>query len=110
MTDKELIQALREDAEWAQANEWETPITLSDHLAAAADRLEAFQWVRTEERMPEPEAWALCLLWRGDYEVLRFDGLADEWQGQNPKKTSYFPEAVTHWMPIPEPPSTEGVE
>lgn len=41
MTDKELIQALREDAEWAKANEWETPITLGDNLAAAADRLEA---------------------------------------------------------------------
>ena len=38
---KELIQALRADAEWAHANEWETPITLGDHLDAAADALEA---------------------------------------------------------------------
>ena len=41
METKELIQALRADAEWAHANEWETPITLGDHLDAAADALAA---------------------------------------------------------------------
>lgn len=40
MTDQELICALHEHAEWAQANEWEVPITLGDDLKAAADRLE----------------------------------------------------------------------
>ena len=39
MSDQELIQALREHAEWARANELETPITLGDDLVAAADRL-----------------------------------------------------------------------
>ena len=38
---KELIQALRSDAEWAHANEWETPIALGDHLDAAADAIAA---------------------------------------------------------------------
>lgn len=28
----ELIARLEEEAEWAEANEWETPITLSDDL------------------------------------------------------------------------------
>ena len=37
---EELISALREDAEWAAANEWETPITLADHLKQAADAIE----------------------------------------------------------------------
>ena len=41
MESKELIQALRADAEWAHANEWETPITLGDHLDAAADLIES---------------------------------------------------------------------
>jgi hypothetical protein len=41
MKDQELVKALREHAEWAQANEWETPITLGDDLAEAADRIEA---------------------------------------------------------------------
>ena len=40
MQNEELIQSLRSDAEWAHANEWETPITLGDHLDAAADALE----------------------------------------------------------------------
>ena len=48
METKELIQALREDAEWAHANEWETPITLGDHLDAAADALAALLAVTAE--------------------------------------------------------------
>ena len=36
-----LVNALREHAEWARANEYETPITLGDDLAEAADRIEA---------------------------------------------------------------------
>ena len=48
MKTKELIQALRADAEWAHANEWETPITLGDHLDAAADALAALLAVTAE--------------------------------------------------------------
>ena len=40
MDDQDLVNALREHAEWARANEWETPITLGDDLVEAADRLE----------------------------------------------------------------------
>lgn len=42
MTDaaKRLVKALREDAEWAHDHEWDTPITLGDHLEAAANRIE----------------------------------------------------------------------
>ena len=39
MRDTNLVNALREHGEWAQANEWETPITLGDDLAEAADRI-----------------------------------------------------------------------
>ena len=41
MNDQELVNALREHAEWARANEWETPITLGEDLTEAADRIEA---------------------------------------------------------------------
>ena len=51
METKELIQALREDAEWAHANEWETPITLGDHLDAAADALSAYEDLGTVEEL-----------------------------------------------------------
>lgn len=72
MRDTNLVNALREHAEWARANEWETPITLCDDLTEAADRLEnqnahiaALQqeietlrgqlprWIPVEERLPE---------------------------------------------------------
>ena len=39
MRDTHLVNALREHAEWARANEWETPITLGDDLVKAADRI-----------------------------------------------------------------------
>jgi hypothetical protein len=41
MRDTNLVNSLREHAEWARANEWETPIKLGDDLAEAADRIEA---------------------------------------------------------------------
>ena len=37
---EDLIAELREEAEWAKDNEWETPIMLSDHLKQAADAIE----------------------------------------------------------------------
>lgn len=40
MRDTNLVKALREHAEWAEGNQWETPITLGDDLVEAADRLE----------------------------------------------------------------------
>ena len=39
MRDQELVKALREHAEWAEGNQWETPITLGDDLVEAADRI-----------------------------------------------------------------------
>ena len=32
MTDQELIQALREHAEWTQEDDWEMPITMGDDM------------------------------------------------------------------------------
>lgn len=42
MTDdiKRLVEQLREHAEWAHANEWETPITLGDDIEEAAKMIE----------------------------------------------------------------------
>lgn len=81
MRDQNLVNALREHAEWARANEWETPITLCDDLAEAADQLEnqnahiaALQqgieklraqlprWIPVAERLPE-ERVLVNVLW-----------------------------------------------
>lgn len=77
MKDTNLVNALREHAEWAQANEWETPITLGDDLVEAADRIanqsthiaalqkeieklrgQLPRWIPVTERLPE--------VWRND--------------------------------------------
>lgn len=39
MRDTNLVNALRDHAEWQRGNEWETPITLGDDLVEAADRI-----------------------------------------------------------------------
>ena len=41
MRDQNLVNVLREHAEWAEGNHWETPITLCDDLTEAADLIEA---------------------------------------------------------------------
>ena len=41
MRDTNLVNSLREHAEGARTNEWETLITLCDDLAGAADLIEA---------------------------------------------------------------------
>ena len=147
MRDTNLVNALREHAEWAQANEWETPITLGDDLAEAADRLEnqnahvaALQkeieklrgqnkqlreasallakesaellerrWIPVTERLPEDrsdvlvvaywhERWGVYMGWCAPERVAWsvHIGIGDR-----------SDIAVTHWMPLPEPPKEE---
>lgn len=122
MRDTNLVNALREHAEWAQANEWETPITLVDDLAEAADRIEAQakeieklrgqlpRWIPVEERLPKDrsdvlvvaywhERWGVYMGWcapeRAAWSV--HIGIGDR-----------SDIAVTHWMPLPEPPEVEN--
>lgn len=76
MRDQELVNALREHAEWAEGNQWETPITLGDDLAEAADRIanqsthvaalqqeieklrgQVPRWIPVKERLPELQSW-----------------------------------------------------
>ncbi len=125
MRDTNLVNALREHAAWAQANEWETPITLGDDLVEAADRIanqsthiaalqqeieklrgQVPRWIPVEERLPENrsdvlvvaywhERWGAYMGWcapeRAAWSV--HVGIGDR-----------SDIAVTHWMPLPEPP------
>lgn len=78
MNDQDLVNALREHAEWKRGNEWETPITLGDDLVEAADRIanqsthvaalqqeieklraQLPRWIPVEERLPEMECRSL---------------------------------------------------
>ena len=121
----ELIKALKEDAEWAHANEWETPITLGDHLDAAADALEAAdkreeaqRWISVKERLPDDVGSYLVYYheWsNGDFlpkyddyriRVMRF---MNNGKWRMPVCTDKRCEAdtnreVTHWQKLPQPP------
>ena len=125
----ELIKALKEDAEWAHANEWETPITLGDHLDAAAAALEAAdrriaelkaaqRWIPASERLPDDVGSYLVYYheWsNGDFlpkyddyriRVMRFMS-NEKWR--MPMCTDKRCEAdtnraVTHWQHLPQPP------
>lgn len=133
MRDTNLVNALREHAEWARENEWETPITLGDDLVKAADRIEAQakeieklreaaalvtkesaellerRWIPVEERLPE--------VWRNDetaelvnYMIYSPDFGVDIGNYHAKAKKwlcMALPCTVTHWAPLPEPPEVE---
>ena len=126
MRDTNLVNALREHAEWAQANEWETPITLGDDLAEAADLIEAQakeieklrgqvpRWIPVEERLPENGVPVLINYIASDDGKYHPDGTAVWtdygcfwWEGSLEDCDTEVAVPITHWMPLPEPPEVE---
>lgn len=126
MRDQELVKALREHAEWAEANKWETPITLGDDLAEAAERIEAQakeierlraqlpRWIPVTERLPELQSWGASEVVFGLIKSENAPSLnklndltlcvyCDNGIWSMPGR--YV--AITHWMPLPEPPKEE---
>lgn len=134
MRDTNLVNALREHAEWAQANEWEAPITLGDDLTEAADQLEnqnahiaALQqeietlrgqlprWIQVEERLPENGVPVFINYIGSNDGKYHPDGTAvwtDHgcfwWEGSLEDCDTEVAVPITHWMPLPEPPEVEN--
>ena len=127
MRDTNLVNALREHAEWAEGNQWETPITLGDDLAEAADRIanqsthvaalqqeieklrgQVPRWIPVEERLPKTESWGASKV------VLGIVQNESGYPPPNPCFCVYLGNqkwrirgrmaTITHCMPLPEPP------
>lgn len=128
MRDTNLVNALREHAEWAEGNQYETPITLCDDLTEAADVIEAQakeieklrgqlpRWIPVEERLPE---YGVRVLATDMYEE---DDCTEIWTRKeypdDPEDGCWIDDRgwwhafdeVTHWMPLPEPPEVGPIE
>ena len=135
MRDTNLVNALREHAEWARANEWETPITLGDDLVAAADRLanqnahiaalqqeierlrgQLPRWIPVAERLPENQGWYHVAI--RDEKMKRIAVELDSYAIETAKNFGHEigfckdgrwdgREKVIAWMPLPEPPEVK---
>ena len=152
MRDTNLVNTLREHAEWQRGNEWETPITLGDDLVEAADRIAnqdthilALQkeieglrtqneqlrgaaalvakesaellerrWIPVEERLPELQSWGASEVVLG---LIKSENAPSLNKLHNLTLCVYCDNgiwlmpwryvAITHWMPLPEPPEVE---
>ena len=128
METKELIPALRLDAEWAYANEWETPIMLGDHLDAAADALAAYEdlgtveelaalkertrWIPVSERLPNMCGFKCLVCAKNKFEQTHvftaFTGYMEhgklEFHSCEPPYDDLSAWEITHWMLLPEAP------
>ena len=124
MRDTNLVNALREHAEWAKGNQYETPITLCDDLAEAADLIEAQakeieklraqlpRWIPVAERLPEYGVRVLATdMYEGDdYTGIRTrEEYKDDADGcwHDERGWWYAIDDVTHWMPLPSAPEVE---
>lgn len=124
MRDTDLVNALREHAEWAEGNQWETPITLGDDLAEAADRIEAQakeietlrgqvpHWIPVEERLPE---YGVRVLATDMYEGDDYTGIWTREEYKDDADGCWYDDHgwwhaiddATHWMPLPKAPEVK---
>ena len=124
MRDTNLVNALREHAEWAERNKYEVPITLCDDLEEAADRIEAQakeieklrgqvpRWIPVEERLPK---YGVRILATDMYEGDDYTGIRTREEYPDDTDGCWYDEMgrwypigdATHWMPLPKAPEVK---
>lgn len=78
---------------------------LIDHAKPVTDNNVGSKWIPVTERLPEHENPVLCFIKNGQQDILQFDKFENLWIGM---QWTYKRHAVTHWMPLPEPPKEEA--
>ena len=132
MRDTDLVNALREHAEWAEGNQYETPITLCDDLTEAADLIDAqakeIEKLRGQneqlrgaaalvakesaERLPE---YGVRVLATDMYEGDDYTGIRTREEYPDDADGCWYDEMgrwyaiddATHWMPLPKAPEVK---
>lgn len=129
MTNEELIQALRicaggagcltcclqtkcdgiEDQLTTAAERLEALLTENEHLREATKMMP--KWVSVEERLPaKPGEYIVHIRGAKTATTLEYVGCRPDYKGPIWRDDCDIRYKVTRWMPLPEPPRTEGVE
>ena len=98
-----LIERLKELAEYAEPREWDLPLDLADVLRVAAEELEKRRWIPVEEKLPEGVQSVLVRRKDGGiflWEYCPYSPTDDIWVDEHSNVFSVYD--TTHWMPLPE--------
>ena len=92
-------------------NRWCTMVTDSpdpDMERECGHFILAKRWIPVMERLPEKEGW--YLVFAVTFSDVVFFATSEGWCRLNTRagRMEPFPYRVTHWMPLPEPPESEG--
>ncbi len=77
--------------------------SMADHLIANGATFQ--KWIPVSERLPENGDVVICFIKNGEQDMLQWDTFENTWVG---KQWTYKRHAVTHWMPLPEPPKEDN--
>jgi len=111
MNRAELIDRLRELADYAESREWDLPLDLADVLLEAAKALETPPWIPVAENEPPVGATVLIRVWDTESHLMKvsagYRGLHHYWLAKDPYPVD-LDRNIVHWMPLPEPPEMEA--
>lgn len=103
----ELINRLRELADYVEPREWDLPLDLADVLREAAKALETPPWIPVAEDEPPMGTTVLIRVWDPEAHRMKvsagYRGSHFYWLAKDPYPVD-LDRNIVHWMPLPEPP------
>lgn len=98
-----LIERLKELAEYAEPREWDLPLDLADVLRAAAEELEVFRWYSASTPPPDSRSVHICH-GRPDFKTVcigYYDHTNKTWYEERNWFARILPDAL-FWVPLPD--------